>query len=155
MEYKWNIQNNTLYVTKRFERQAGIYGTDEYTIYQNIKKDNADMNVDYMKEYKTERNTENIHRLKTKDMIEEIKESKNSEAIIELGRIMKHHAETKQYVGKLKKLYFDTYPEKLSLATLKKKAKAKKEEAEKREFINKTNNNADSSTSDANNESNE
>jgi len=141
--YRLSIQNNTLYVTKGFEKQAGIYGTDEYNIFRDIKKDNPELNVEYMKEYKNERSTKNIHRLKVSVMEEEIKTSQNEKSIEELTAIKKVYAETKSYAGKIKKLYFDTYPDKASFATLKRKAKEKQEQAKKLDFINKTNVSAD------------
>lgn len=134
--YKLNIKNNTLYITKGFERRAGIYGTDEYAIFRDLKKDNPDMKIEYAKEYKTERSRENVHDgLTTEFMKEEIKNSENAEAIKELERIIKHFSETNKYAGKLKKLYFDTYPDKATLATIKKKEKARRKEGAKIKYL--------------------
>jgi hypothetical protein len=142
--YRFSITNNTLYITKGFERQAGKYGTDEYTIFLGYKKDNPELVIEYMKDYKKERSRKNVHSLKASFIIEAINDSENNEAKKELLSITHKYADTREYIGKLKKLYFDTYPAKATLSTLKKKEKDRQKEAEKAEFIKKSKENGTS-----------
>lgn len=154
--YRLNIQDNTLYITKGFEKQAGIYDTEEYHIFIGLKKDNPDLKVEYMKEYKSEKSRKGIHSGLTMDvMIKGIKASENAKSIKELEEINNLYEDTKLYYGKLKKLYFDTYQNKASLATLKKKEKQKQEELKKNEYINNMNKSTNNSTANTDNETDE
>jgi hypothetical protein len=159
--YSFDIITNTLKITEKFEKRAGMVGTPEYQALLQLRKDYPELKI--------ERNPapakDNTHKdLKTSFMIARINESLEKKTINgrlvkdELAEIDAQYKDSKGYFGKIKKLYFDTYPDKARPKTNENKAKklikTKKELAESLKKLQEAQKQTETMTVDVDNTNN-
>lgn len=106
--YVLNLVEGKIVMTKRFEKKAMVYGSDEYTVLTGLRKDFPDFKLE-VKEIKKKDNKKSYEGLTIEEM-KRFVSTRSKEEKEALERVIKlANDKKKSKYGKIKKWFLDNY----------------------------------------------